>query len=89
MIVPVMLGTWGLLVVLTAAVYLYQSRLSRDEEDQIFLSESFAHEKAAQSEIAVKVGKIQPVLKICKLLLAVATVFVIGYYIVDVYNQLK
>jgi hypothetical protein len=89
MMVPVMWGVWGLLLLLTAGVYLYQSRLTRDEEDQIFLSDSFEHEKAAQSQIAVKVSKIQPVLKICKLLVAVATVFVIGYYILDVYNQFK
>lgn len=89
MMVPVMWGVWGLLLLLTAGVYLYQSRLTRDEEDQIFLSDSFEHEKAAQSQIAVKVSKIQPVLKICKLLVAAATVFVIGYYILDVYNQFK
>jgi hypothetical protein len=89
MIVPVMWGVWGLLLLLTIAVYLYQSRLTRDEEDQIFLSDGFEHEKAAQSAIAAKVGKIQPVLKICKVLVAVATVFVIGYYIFDIYNQFK
>ena len=88
-IVPVMWGVWGLLLLLTAAVYLYQSRLTRDEEDQIFLSDGFEQEKAAQSAIAARVSKIQPVLKICKVLVAVATVFVIGYYIVDVINQLK
>jgi hypothetical protein len=88
-IVPVMWGIWGLLLLVTAAVYLYQSRLTRDEEDQIFLSDGFEHEKAAQSAIATKVSKIQPVLKICKVLVAVATVFVIGYYIVDVFNQFK
>jgi hypothetical protein len=84
-----MWGVWGLLLLLTAAVYLYQSRLTRDEEDQIFLSDGFEQEKAAQSAIAARVSKIQPVLKICKVLVAVATVFVIGYYIVDVINQFK
>jgi hypothetical protein len=84
-----MWGVWGLLLLLTAGVHLYQSRLTRDEEDQIFLSDGFEHEKAAQSAIAVKVGKIQPVLKICKVLVAVATIIVIGYYVIDVYNQFK
>lgn len=88
-IVPVMWGVWGLLLLLTIAVNLYQSRLTRDEEDQIFLSDGFEHEKAHQSAIADKVSKVQPVLKICKVLVAVATVFVIGYYIVDVFNQFK
>jgi hypothetical protein len=89
MIVPVMWGVWGLLLLLTIAVNLYQSRLSRDEEDQIFLSDGFEHEKAHQTAIADKVSKVQPVLKICKVLVAVATVFVIGYYVVDVFNQFK
>jgi hypothetical protein len=84
-----MWGVWGLLLLLTIGVHLYQSRLTRDEEDQIFLSDGFEHEKAAQSQIALKVSKIQPILKVCKVLVTVATVFVIGYYIVDVYNQFK
>jgi len=88
-IVPVMWGVWGLLALVTAGVYLYQSRLTRDEEDQIFLSDGCEQEKAAQSAIAARVSKVQPVVKICKVLVAVATVFVIGYYIVDVINQFK
>ena len=87
--VPVMWIVWCALVVITGTIYLYRSRLTRDEEDQIFLSDGFEHEKAHQSAIADKVGKVQPVLKICKVLVAVATVFVIGYYIVDVFNQFK
>jgi hypothetical protein len=89
MIVPVMWGVWGLLLVVTIAVYIYQSRLTQNEEDQIFLSDGFEHERAEQTAIAAKVSKIQPVLKICKVLVAVATVFVVGYYIVDVFNQFK
>jgi hypothetical protein len=70
-------------------VNIYQSRLARDEEDQIFLSDGFEHEKIHQSAIAAKVSKVQPVLKVLKVLVAVATVFVIGYYVVDVFNQFK
>jgi len=88
-LVPTMWTIWGVLVVILIALYVYRSNLERDEDDQVFLDDSFDHEKAAQSQIAIKVSKIQPVLKICKLLLAVATVFVIGYYVVDIYNQLK
>jgi divalent metal cation (Fe/Co/Zn/Cd) transporter len=88
-IVPVMWGVLGFLVLLTVGVHLYQSRLARDEEDQIFLSDGFEHEKAHQTAIAAKVSKIQPVLRTCQVLAAVALVFVIGYYIVDVVNQFK
>jgi len=45
-IVPVMWGVWGLLALITAAVYVYRSRLTRDEEDQIFLSEGFETRKS-------------------------------------------
>ena len=88
-IVPVMWGVWGLLALVTAGVYVYRSRLTRDEEDQIFLSEGFEQEKAEQTKITSKVNKIQPVLKICTVLVVAATVFVIGYYVVDVVNQFK
>src|SRR5208337_954260 len=42
--VPVMWTIWAVLVVVTFGFYLYRSRLTRDEEDQIFLDDSFEHE---------------------------------------------
>jgi len=88
-IVPVMWATWGVIVLITAALYLYRSSLTKDEEDQIFLDDSFAHEQAAQAAIMAKVNKIQPVLRIAMWTVGVATLFVIGYYIVDIFNQFK
>jgi demethoxyubiquinone hydroxylase (CLK1/Coq7/Cat5 family) len=84
-----MWGVWGLLALITAAVYVYRSRLTRDEEDQIFLSEGFEHEKAHQTAIMAKVNKVQPILQVCFWLVGAATVFVVGYYLVDAYNQFK
>jgi len=79
--VPVMWAVWSALVLVLAALYIYRSRLERDEEDQIFLDDSFEHERSAQAAIVARVNKIQPV--------SVATVFVIGYYILDIVNQFK
>ncbi len=87
--VPVMWAVWGVLVVVTFAMYLYRSRLTRDEEDQIFLDESFDQERQAQAEIAAKVGKLEPVLRTLMWVVAVATLFVIGYYIYDFISQFK
>lgn len=87
--VPVMWGIWGGLVLLFLVVHLYQSRLARDEDDEIFLGEGFENERAAQAEIAAKVNKVEPALKVIKWLLVIATVFVIGYYIWDIINQFK
>ena len=88
-IVPIMWGTWGFLVLVSAALYLYRSTLTRDEEDQIFLDDSFNHEKVAQEAIIAKVNKIQPLLRICMGLAGVATLFVIAYYIWDIMTQFK
>jgi hypothetical protein len=84
-----MWAVWGALVLITALVYVYRARLTRDEEDQIFLDESFSGEQAVQAEIAAKVSKVEPILKVCKALVLVATVVVIGYYVWDIINQFK
>src|SRR6516225_4334300 len=75
--VPVMWTVWGALVVISAAVWVYRSRLERDEEDQIFIDDAFSHERAAQAAIVTKVNKVQPVLRAMMIVTAVATVFVI------------
>lgn len=88
-IVPIMWSVWGVLVLFMAAIFLYRSSLTRDEEDQIFLDDSFQHEKTAQAAIATKVNKIQPVLRLAMALVGVATLFVVGYYVMDILNQFK
>jgi hypothetical protein len=87
--VVTMWSVWGALVVLFFVVHLYQSRLARDEDDEIFLGEGFENERAAQAEIAAKVNKVEPALKGLKWLVALATLFVVGYYIWDIVNQFK
>jgi hypothetical protein len=80
---------WAVLVVIMAALHLYSSALSRGEDDQIYLDDAFAKEKAEQEEIAAKVAKIEPSLRVFRWLSSAATVFVIGYYIVDIVSQFK
>ena len=87
--VPVMWSIWGLLVVLLAVVNLYQSRLARDEEDQIFLGEGFTEERSAQAAIADKVAKVEPVKKLALGLVGAMTLFVVGYYVFDIIRQFK
>lgn len=87
--VPVMWSVWGFLVLVMAALLLYRSRLTRDEEDQIFLDDSFSHEKTAQAAIMARLEKVQPVIKGSEIVVIVATLFVAGYYILDVINQFR
>ena len=86
---PVLWAIWSVLVAITAALFVYRSNLTKDEEDQLFLDESFDHEKNAQAAIVAKVNKIQPYLRIALTLAGVATLIVIAYYIVDFMNQFK
>lgn len=87
--VPVMWTVWGALVVILAGVWIYRSRLERDEEDQIFIDDAFTNEKNAQAAIVARVNKVQPVMRTMLIVTGVATLFVIGYYLIDFFNQFK
>ena len=86
---PIVWAVWVLCALFLAVMYLYRSRLTRDEEDQIFLDDSFSHEQQAQAAIVAKVQKIEPVVKTSIWLAGAATVLVVAYYIWDIFNQFK
>jgi hypothetical protein len=84
-----MWAVWGTLVLVLACVWIYRSRLERDEEDQIFIDDAFSQEKAAQAAIVARVAKVQPVMRFMMIVTGVASLFVVGYYIYDIINQFK
>jgi hypothetical protein len=88
-IAPLMWTVWSLFVVFTAALYIYRSSLTRDEEDQIFLDDSFQHEAAAQATIISKVAKVEPWVRTGRWLVVGMTVVVAAYYVRDVLAQLR
>ncbi len=85
---PIMLVVWGITIVFMSAMLIYRSRLTRDEEDQLYLDDSFSHEKEEQAAIAARVAKVQPMVKGSEIIAAVATLFVIGYFVLDMYKNL-
>jgi hypothetical protein len=86
---PVMWAVWGAFVLLFIVVKIFTGRVARDEDSQIFLGDSMLQEKSAQAAIAAKVNKIEPVRKATLVLVGLATVFVVGYYVFDVYRQFR
>jgi hypothetical protein len=84
-----MWAVWGVLVLIMLALKIYSGRLTRDEDDQLVLDSAFDHVKAEQAAIIEKVHKIQPLRTVSLWLAVAATVFVVGYYVVDVLNQFK
>lgn len=87
--VPAMWTVWGVLALIVAGLHFYKSRLERDEDDQIFLDDSFDQMKNAQAAIVERVHKVEPLERVALWAAGAATVFVIGYYIVEFINQFK
>jgi hypothetical protein len=87
--VPVMWMTWGLFVLLMLALKVYIGRLSRDEDDQLILDDAFDNLKTEQAAIVARVNKVQPLRRASMWLTVAATVFVIGYYVWDIFVQFK
>jgi hypothetical protein len=87
--VPVMWTVWGVLVVVMAGLHIYRSSLSRDEDAQVFLDESFDQEKVVQESIVGKVNKVEPYLRVAQWLVLVMTIVVLVYYIRDILIHLN
>ena len=79
---------WGVFVVLTAGLHIYRGSLEKDEEDQIFLDDSFQHEQAEQAAIVARVNKVEPFVRVSYWLVASMSVVVIAYYVHDFGHQL-
>ena len=88
-IVPIMWSVWGVLVLLLVVLKMYNSRLTRDEDDQIILDDSFNNVKEEQAALMAKIHKVEPLVRVALGLVAAASLSVIGYYVVDVLNQFK
>jgi len=87
--VPMMWTVWGVFVALMLSLHIYRGSLEKNEDDQIFLDDSFEHERTEQMAIVAKVQKVEPVLRVAKWLALTMTVVVIVYYIRDILQQLN
>jgi hypothetical protein len=87
--VPIMWSVWGAVVILLFALKIYAGRLSRDEDDQIILDDSFNHVRSEQAAIVEKVHRIEPIQKVAVWLAVAMTVVVLVYYGIDIYRQFQ
>jgi hypothetical protein len=88
-LVPVMWLVWGVLGLLFVAVKIYSGRLSRNEDDQLILTDGFNHLRTEQAAILDRVHKFAPIQMTSLWLFVAAMVFIAGYYALDVINQFK
>ena len=86
--VPVMWFVWSAIVVLMVGLHVYRSSLEKDEEDQLFLDDSFEHVRAANAAIVARSTKVEPLVTVSHWLVAAVSVLVIVYYVWDILRQL-
>lgn len=86
--VPMMWTVWGALVACLAALYIYRMNLTRDEDDQLVLDESFDSVKNEQAAIVARVKKLEPVVRVFLGLVGLMTAVVVVYYVHDILSQL-
>jgi len=86
--VPVMWVVWSAIVVLMVGLHVYRSSLEKDEEDQLFLDDSFEHVRAANAAIVARSTRVEPLVTVSHWLVAAVSVVVIVYYVWDVLRQL-
>jgi hypothetical protein len=87
--VPVIWSIWGASVLLMAIVRLYAARLGKNEEDQLFLSDSSSHERSEQAAIASRVEKVQPLKRMALAFVGAMTLVVVVYYAFDMFKQFR
>jgi hypothetical protein len=88
-LVPILWSAWGAVVALMFLLHVYRGSLEKNEAGQIFLDDSFDHERAAQMAIVTKVQKVEPALHVVKWLALAMTLVIIAYYIRDILVQLN
>ena len=78
---------WGVIGLLFLATKMYIGRLSKYEENQLILDDAFSQLKTEQDAIQASIHKFVPIQLASQWLFIAATLFVVGYYALDVINQ--
>lgn len=82
-----LLFLWAGLTVILIVLLIYRSTLSMHEDDQLFLDSAEAHMAKEQEELAVRMNRIQPWVRLCGAGSAVLTVAIAGMMLYSRFNQ--
>jgi hypothetical protein len=80
-----MWGVWSLILTALFVLMVYRGTLTIHEEDQLFLGDvaQASHEHAIQQDVLKKINNVEPLIKVFTGASAVATVVLVGYYVVN------
>lgn len=87
--IPVMWSVWGALFLVFIAFRVYVYNIRRNEDDQIVLHDSSAHVRQEQEAIMARLEGTKPVGLAILGLLGAMTLYVVGYYVMDVIRQFR
>jgi hypothetical protein len=82
-----MWSVWGVTVLFLLALKMYTARLTRDEDNQIILQDSYDQLKMEQAAITARVNRIEPVGRMATWLTLGSSLFVAAYYVHDIFAQ--
>lgn len=86
---PIVMIVWGVAVTGLLGLLAYNATLTRYEEDQLFLNDTNEIEKQHQSEIVMKVNRMQPYIRAFGSISALLTLAVMGMFGWDAYQHLR
>ncbi|MFZ0396190.1 MAG: hypothetical protein WCF17_01535 [Terracidiphilus sp.] len=87
--VPLIWVVWSASFLVFIGFRVYVSRLSRNEDDQIVLQDSSSNILAEQKAIAARLQSARPVGLAILGLFGAVTLFVLGYYVLDMIRQFQ
>jgi hypothetical protein len=76
---------WSAVLTTLFVLMVYRGTLTIHEEDQLFLGDTAqkSHEFEIQQEVVGKINRVQPLVKVFSGASALATIVLVGYYVVD------
>ncbi len=77
---PILLSIWGFVVACLLILVAYNATITRDEEDQLFLTDSNEMEHKHQDEIQGKVRRVQPYIRVFGSLSVLMTLGLMGVF---------
>ncbi len=87
--IPTMWIIWAVVTIAFLLLLAYRGQITRYEEDQLFLNGTNSNEEVEQTEIARKLDRIGPIIRLVGGAASLVTVGIVGLYVYDAWLQFK
>lgn len=80
---------WAVMAACLLALLAYRGQLTRYEDDQLFLNDNNLIEQQQQKEIARKIDRINPLVRVVGGACGLLTMGIVGFYVWDAWMRLR